>query len=348
MAVLSSGVFIAVIAQILIGASLVWDKVLLGQLHGRSVINYVFWLGAISIFGLALVPFGFKWPPPRVSALGIVAGIIHLAANLFYYRALQSGEASQTLTTMGGFSPTATALIGIAFRQKSIAARSMPGFVLMVAGGFFMFLSEKIKRGRILLPILGAAVSFGLTNVLQKMVFDRTNFVTGYVFFTLGTFAGAMMLLIRPSWRKQIVRSSDATTPRNRFWYFVNRFVNGVGSFLIFVALSLANPAIVDSIAGIRYVVIFLGTYSLTAWKPGWLHEKFSGWALTAKSIATLAIITGLILVAVRDSGGGEALTAASALLLLWQREKCDSGGDERCPEPPLPVHFFSQNESCE
>src|SRR5438045_3167270 len=102
---LRNGVLIAILANALIGISLVWDKVLLRRPETRSVPSYVFWLGAMSIFGLALAPFGFHMPAARPALLGFGAGIIHLVANFFYYQALKAGEASNTLAIMGGLSP---------------------------------------------------------------------------------------------------------------------------------------------------------------------------------------------------------------------------------------------------
>src|SRR5205823_4519026 len=85
-----------------------------------------------------------------------------------------------------------------------------------------------------------------ITNVMQKMAFDETNFVTAYVMFTIGTFIGALLLLVRRAWRERIFRHSEEASPRSKFFYFVNRFVNGVGSFLIFFAISRAHPAMVS------------------------------------------------------------------------------------------------------
>src|SRR5690349_24198886 len=98
---LHNGVFIAIIANGLIGISLVWDKVLLKQPETQNLVSYVFWLGAISIFGLLLAPFGFHWPSMGIAALALCTGILHLAAIWFYYAALKRGEASQTLAVMG-------------------------------------------------------------------------------------------------------------------------------------------------------------------------------------------------------------------------------------------------------
>lgn len=299
---MSSGIAIAILAHALIGVSLVWDKVLLDRPATRNLPNYVFWLGAMSIFGLVLMPFGFRMPSVGPAVLGLAAGVADLAATWFYYLALQRGEASHTLAVMGGFAPLATALIAIPLLSKSVAGASLIGFALMVAGGFGMFFTEKLDWRAILPDVLLAAALFGLANVLQKMVFNSTGFVTGFVFFSLGTFGGAMVLLVRPKWRAQIFEHTEEAPPRSRFWYFTNRFVNGLGSFLVFLAISRANPAVVSAISGVRYVVIFVTAYLLTVYKPAWLREDFHRPVLIGKSVATALIVAGLVVVGMKGN----------------------------------------------
>ena len=306
----NNGVLIALIAHGLIGISLVWDKVLLKQPETKNLLSYVFWLGAISVFGLILIPFGFSMPPMWVAALSFGTGVLQLVAVYFYYAALKSGEASQTLAVMGGFSPVATAIFGIPLLKKQLSGTSLIAFALLTAGGFVMFFAERVPLRKMLARVLAASILFGWVNVLDKVVYDNTNFVTGYVFFTLGTFAGALCILVPPGWRKEIFTESENAEPRNRFWYFVNRFMAGVGSFLTYYAISLTNPALVDAITAVRYVIIFLGAYLLTKLRPQWLSEIFSGRVLVGKAVATLLVAAGLVILGLTGKGEGGPSTA--------------------------------------
>ncbi len=301
----------------MIGVSLVWDKVLLSQARHRSVVNYVFWLGGMSVFGAILAFFGMTIPRLWVILTALGAGAIHMAAIYFYYSALNAGEASETPAIMGGLSPLATALIAYPLLNSTISGLSLWGFGLMTGGGFFMFASERIPLKSMLPLVALSAGLFGFTNVLQKMAFNASDFITGYVFFTAGTFGAALLLLVRPRWRHEIFRGSEEAQPNARFWYFVNRLISGLGSFLIFLAISRANPAVVDSISGFRYAVIFACAYVITRFRPRWFKEDFSGWAVIAKTIATALIVAGLVLTGIaggsKSTSGGGGPAAAFA-----------------------------------
>lgn len=299
-----NGILIAVIANTLIGISLVWDKVLLQKRETKNLLSYVFWLGAISVFGLILLGFGFKMPSLKLAGLGFAAGVIDLIASYFYYAALKSGEASEDLAAMGGFAPVATALIALALLKHPVGG-SIIGFAAMTLGGFIMFFAEKRPLGKMLPNIILASAAFGLTAVLQRIVFEGTNFVSGYVFFTIGTTVGAVAMLVPPSWRRQIFEHSEEAPPKSKFWYMVNRFVAGVGSFGVVYAVSLASPALVSAISGVRYVIIFLGAYGITQLRPSWFQEDFRKWVLVTKAIATGLVVAGLIVSALH--GGASA-----------------------------------------
>lgn len=306
----------AIVAHGLIGISLLWDKILLKRKGTKNLFSYVFWLGAMSVFGVVLVPFGYTSPSFTVIWIAFVAGIVHLVGVFFYYAALKRGEASETLAIMGGFSPVATAAIGFALLTKQMSGLQLLGFALMSGGGFVMFWSEKYPLKQLLPPVLLASGLLGLVNVMEKLVYNRTNFISGYVWFTIGTFVGALGLLIRPSWRRQIFAESGEDEPSNRFWYFVNRFLSGVGSFLIFYSISLTHPAIVDAISGVRYVIIFLGAILLTKFRPKLLQEGFRGWQLATKAIATALVVAGLVLVGLHSRGnaGADGKSAGNVL----------------------------------
>jgi drug/metabolite transporter (DMT)-like permease len=298
---LHNGILIAVLAHGLIGASLLWDKVLLRRPATQNLFSYVFWMGAMSIFGLILMFFGFHMPRLPIALLAFGSGALDLVATFFYYQALKRGEASEALAVMGGFAPVATALFAAILLATAVSREQLLAFALMVGGGFLMFFAERMSYRQMLAPVLLASGVFGLVNVTQKIAFnDSRNFVSAYVLFTLGTFTAAMALLIPPSCRRQIFENSGQAEPRSRTLYFVNRFVNGLGAFLVYYAISLTNPAMVAAIDALRYVIVFVGAFLITVARPQWLREQFHGMTLLFKTVATALVVVGLVLASLR------------------------------------------------
>ena len=313
----AAGVVVGTLAQTLIGISLVWDKVLLGQRETSSVVSYAFWLGFLSLTGVLVAPFGFVMPPWRTAVLGITAGVLHIIAVFFYYLGLKKAEASRALALMGGFYPLATALISIPLLGRNMVGQALEGFALLTAGGFVMFFADRFELEAVIpLAVVSAAAS-GLGNVLQKIVFNASGFVSGYVFFTIGSSAGSLLLLLRPSWRTQILRQARTISHSSRIRYLANRVLSGLGSILTYVAISQTHPALIDAIAGIRYVIVFAGTYLITRLRPQWLHEQFSRTAVVTKSIATALVIAGLAVVGLSAMRGKRAGTRPAGPALL-------------------------------
>ncbi|MFZ0662220.1 MAG: EamA family transporter [Acidobacteriaceae bacterium] len=305
-AVVLNGVLVAIVAHGLVGISLVWDKVLLKRKGMENLASYVFWLGAISIFGLVLIPFGFRMPSLQIAGIAVAGGVCDLLATWFYYAALKAGEASEEMAAMGGFTPVATVLLSIPLLGIHLDGRLI-GFAVMTMGGFVMFFAEKLPLTKMLPRVLAAAALFGMSDVLQKLAFNGTNFVSGYVFFTIGTFAGSIALLLRPTWRRQIFTHSEEAPARSKAGYMMNRLVAGVGSFLVVYAVSRASPSLVEAISGVRYVVIFIGAYAITRWRPSWFKEDFTSRALVVKIVGTTLVVVGLILVGLQGGSGVSA-----------------------------------------
>lgn len=59
----------------------------------------------------------------------------------------------------------------------------------------------------------------------------------------------------------------------------------------------------VGPFTGLRYVIIFAGSYAITVLRLRWLREDFSGPALLGKSLATALVVAGLVLIGLHGSG---------------------------------------------
>ena len=279
---------IAALAQLTLGTSAVFDKLLLR----RGVFDpwvYTFWVGILGIFSLVLVPFGFESVSLGFLLLALLAGSIFILAVLFMFLSLHRGEASEILPIIGSLSPVFTLIAGLILLSDKLSFVDLIGFSFLVAGSVIIFLSRRdkswLKSGSLL---VSSAVLFGLSNVLAKLVFDETNFVTGFVLIKLGGILAAILFLVYPSVVRSLFSSKSDTVPSNKFLYLLNRGYAGVGSLLVNVAIFMAHPALVDATQSFRYIIIFLASWFL-------LKEISRGRVLVYKIIATFLVVTGFV-----------------------------------------------------
>ena len=108
---------VARIAQIVLGTSTVFDKLLLKRgFVGQWV--YTFWFGLIGVFSLLLLPFGVAAVPLAVIPIAFVGGAFFIAAILCVFQAIRKADVAGTLALVGALSPISTLIIGRLFGQN--------------------------------------------------------------------------------------------------------------------------------------------------------------------------------------------------------------------------------------
>lgn len=280
--------FIATLAQIILGTSAIFDKFLLKRKFFDPLV-YTFWLGLLGIFAVLILPFGFSFLPLNVIVIALIAGAIFVLAILFLFYALDYSDASSALPVIGGFSPIFTLIFSYFLLDSFIGFGEGISFFFLILGGFVLFLVEKkeLKFFSFFL-IIASSLFFGLSYVLSKIVFQAGSFIPGFVWIKIGGVIFVLLFLAYKPFRKKIFSASRQTKANNHFLYFANRAYAGLGSILVSFAISLTHPALVDATQILKYIVIFLCAWIL-------LKERFHGKILIGKIVATFLIILGIL-----------------------------------------------------
>ena len=283
----SNWLIVALVAQIILGSSAVFDKLLLRK---RSIEPwaYTFWLGIFGGLAIVLLPFGFQVAGQSIVILALVSGILFIASSLFFFSALEFTEVSEALPIMGALVPIFTLGLAALALGSGLGRLDFIGFALLVASGLLLAAVERASRRRMsILLILAAGLLAAGSTVAAKAVFDQTNFITGFFWIKIGGVLTALFFLCMPHVRKRILAESEHAAVRSRLAYFANRGYAGFGSLLAGLAISLGSPALVEATSNFRYLVIFtLGALLL--------RERFRGRVLAAKLAAAALITVGL------------------------------------------------------
>lgn len=284
-----SWLFVAIAAQIILGTSAVFDKWLLKKNFFDPLV-YTFWFAVLSLWVILLAPFGVGFVSLSVFLLAFLAEAFFVLAMYFLFLALSKGEASKIYPLEGGLTPVATLILAFFAFGSGLAPADIVGFILLIIGaGILFIIEEKEVRLSVALIVLASSAFFGASHVLTKEVFEKTSFLTGYFWIKVSAvLLIALPLLFKP-FRKRIFNESTAgISSKNKIFYFSNRAYAALGSILIYWAISLVHPALVDATQSFKYVVIFL-----SAWLV--LGEHFKGKMFFGKVAATAFIVTGLL-----------------------------------------------------
>lgn len=277
----------ATLAQIILGTSAVFDRLLLRK---RTIepVAYTFWLAILGAFAAFLIPFGVTVPAAPVLALALLSGALFVAGMFSYYWALERTQVSETAPIVAALSPLATALAGVVLLHEGMGALGIIGFSFLVAASSLFFLAERpTARTLFFRSVLAGALLFGVSNVTAKLVFEATNFVTGFFWIKVGGVIVALGAFGLARTRRLLRDARADVLPVRRTAYFLNRGYAAAGSLLGAYAISLTHPALVDATQGLRYVAIFVVAWIL-------VHERPRGWMLSGKIAATGLVIIGL------------------------------------------------------
>mgnify|MGYP001611620212 FL=1 len=279
--------FIALTAQIILGFSAVFDRMLLQ----RGYFNpwaYTFWLGMLGLPALFLFPFGSLKISFSIFWVAMASGVLFGIGLLLLYFALKRTEASISLPVIAGFSSLFALIFSIQLLHSQINPADTVGFVLLVFGGLILFwIEEKNIRYEMMALTVISALALGLSQVLAKIVFNETSFIGGFIWIKISGALFALMALFIPAFRKKIAIKSSLHLPIESGLYIANRLLAGIGSLFFSAAIFLAHPAVVEATQGFQYVIIFIFGWLL-------LHERFYGKILWAKIFAVILIGAGI------------------------------------------------------
>lgn len=285
---------IAIFAQVLLGLSVVFDKKLL-QKRVFDPLVYTFWSALLGSAVVVFVPFGLSVVSPSSMAIAFFSGAVFVAALYLLFSAVHRGTVSGVYPLLDSLTPLATLVWAFLFLGGRVGTFDLWGIgFLVIGGGIFFLCEEKSVRRSLHLIIISSATLFGLANVLAKIVFEDSSFVTGFFWIKIGGVLAALALCLAPALRARIFHASRTSVATYRVGYMGNRILAGAGSVLVFFAVSKFHPAVVDATQILKYVIVFVAASVL-------VRERFSRRILAGKFAATVLVFIGLLILGVAD-----------------------------------------------
>jgi drug/metabolite transporter (DMT)-like permease len=295
---------VIILAYFLLAISAMGDEYLLNGKPNPK--NYSFYTGSLGVLILLMIPFvGFTMPSPILLIIGLLAGVIFLIANFFYFTALEKFDLSRVAPAMGAFLPISTFLIIFFLEGSSITSFwQITAFLLLVLGSVLI----TIKAGKSFsfkgLLIAGfAAFLFSMSFVLSKHLYSQMPFWSALMIMRVGSLLIAMWFIFTKEVRDELFHKKP-TFQKKSGLVFVGNQIAGASAYILqswAVALvPLAFLPFINALEGIKYVFILLFVPVLAKFIPQLCQEKNTTKSIIQKAISIIIICIGLFLIATK------------------------------------------------
>jgi len=292
---MQSWLALAVLAQFLFAISTLVDKHIVARAaHIGKPVVYAFYVALLSGFVVVFVPF-VSVPETRILVLSLINAATFTAAIFFLYSALRDARASDVAPAVGGVSAIVTMVLAALFLTGDITA----GFfapVLLLAGGTAIISHFHFTR-KALLASLAAGTLFGITIFIGKLIFLAVPFLDGFVWPRLFNVVVALSLLLIPAFRRAIFHGGKHSSRGAKSLVLGNKILGGVAAALTAYAVSLGSVTIVNALAGLQFVFLFIFAFLFAQKIPLFSDAKSGDHGGWHTAVGVIFIVAGLALV---------------------------------------------------
>lgn len=288
---------ISIFAFILNGIAVTIDKFLLSKVI-PDPLYYIFYFSLLSFLAVFAIPFTYI-PSLEVFLLSSVSTILWTAGAYCMFKALKKGLVSRVIPVIGSLNPLILFVIG--FAGGSILVNEAWAIIVLLLGLVFLTLTDwkgKFIKSELILEVL-AATFFAFSYLLLKQAYLQEEFITVLVWSRFVLIPVAVIFLLVPTLRRKVIPTSTqgvSMLKKGGLLFTFGQISAGISQFLIFFAISLANPALVNSLQGTQYVFLLILSLILAKKFPQIFKEKYTAFKLMTKMVGIILITYGLYL----------------------------------------------------
>lgn len=298
---------IALIAYTLNAVAVTIDKFLITKKIPDPLI-YVFYFSLISLIALPFAPF-VSLPDPLTFILASAYIFLWVSGAYFMLKGLKIGQVARVIPVIGTLIPIF--LLIEAVLTSSISFYQIIAVLLLISGLVFLTAFDwkgKIIRKEIVFEIV-SALFFACSYIVLRQAYLMSNFTTVFVYSHLALIPLAGVLLAIPATRTIIFPKRSDGSGGVPYWksFFKSKIsllfgfgqvCAGISELLLTFAVSLATPALVNSLQGTQYVFLFIMNLVLAKTNPLVFSEDLSPKVLTSKLLGIIVLGAGLYLLA--------------------------------------------------
>lgn len=261
---------------------------------------YVFYISLISLLAVLALPFT-KIPPFDTFIVASISTLLWTSGAYFMFIALKIGQVSRVIPVIGTLIPLI--LLIVASTTNAVSQTQIIAVALLLIGMIFLTRSDwqgKLNKQELVFEILSGA-AFALSYIALRQAYVKLDFFSVIVWSRLILLPLGIFMLLIPGLRRKIITSKGLALKffSKEGLVFLGGQVSGtVSELLLLFSISLANPALVNSLQGTQYIFLFVLSAILAKKYPAIFKENYSFAALLSKITGIGLIGMGLYLLA--------------------------------------------------
>lgn len=289
---------IAILANLLNSVALTIDKFLITKVIPDPLV-YIFYFSLISFLALLGIPFT-QIPAGEVFFLASTSTIFWTFGAYLMFWALKTGQVQRVIPVIGTLIPLI--LLVISLPTGGISQTQAVAVLVLILGLIFLTLPD--LRGKLLLKEIflevSAALFFALAYLLLKEAFLKQDFLTVLIWSRPVLLPLGIAIILIPRSREIVlsVTKQGNNLKRAGLLFVGGQISAGVSELLLLFAISLANPTIVNSLQGTKYIFLLIFALILGKKYPMIFQKTKSGWELLTTIFGIILIGTGLAFLA--------------------------------------------------
>lgn len=297
---------LTIVAYFFLAVANLGDKFLISKVLPSSKV-YAFLIGLMSLAVFALAPWGLVWPGWSWLLFNLAVGALFPWALLAMFTALKHGDTSRITILIGSTIPIFTFLLSLWLLGENYDTRQILGLILLIIGSLIIVaIKDKpkpkalfVSAGKVIWSCLASAVIFAFYFIGTKFAYEHQPFLSSYIWLASGNGLMALLFLVPPTWRKEILnglgyKTKKQQTFQQKFLLILNQILGGLGSLIQHYAIFFGPVAIINALQGVQYVFLILAGWLFTIFYPKIIKENISQGVIIQKIIAIIIIAVGL------------------------------------------------------
>ncbi|KKQ16112.1 MAG: hypothetical protein US28_C0005G0027 [Candidatus Daviesbacteria bacterium GW2011_GWA1_36_8] len=288
-----------ILAYFLNGIAVTVDKFLLVK-HIPNPLIYIFYYSLVSCVILLATPFT-KFPSFEVLFLASISTLLWTTGAYLMFRALQIGVLSRVIPIIGTLIPLF--LLIDSSINGTINLNETWAVLFFIFGLISLTIFDwkgKISLSEVVLEV-GSALFFAISYIILRQAYLQENFLTVFVWSRPILIPVGIIILLVPKLRRIVLAKEG---PRLKFFskagalFAIGQVSGGTSELLLTFSISLATPALVNSLQGTQYIFLFILSLFLAKKFPEIYKENLSRVVIIFKILGIFCIGAGLYILA--------------------------------------------------